>query len=81
MRWRQSVVRCNKISCDMTVHIYYQVFEAMFYILRGDRPRTTKDAVQVFRGAVQELSGKHRRAGEYLMEHWPELKGAIERSR
>lgn len=79
MQWRQSVLRCKKIGCDMAVHTRYQVLEAMFYILRNHGPHTAEEAVEFFRDAIQHLPHKYNHAGSYLSDHWSELRCVVER--
>ena len=76
--WRQSIRRCRKFPCQIAVSTNYQVFEAIAHILRGRRPKSSGQALEVLRAELPKLGRKHAHARSYMAENWPYLKEAIE---
>jgi hypothetical protein len=76
--WRHSIRRCRKFPCQIAVSTNYQVFEAIAHILRGQRPKSSGQALEVFRAELPKLGRKHAHARSYIAENWSYLKEAIE---
>lgn len=78
IRWRASILRCQKIGCEMAESTNYLVFLVVSQILRGKLPKTAREAVQFFQGEIPKLPKKRGHAKDFLTQNWAHFKKAIE---
>lgn len=79
IRWEASMLRCQKFRDSIGIeHSYYSAFRAISYLIRDDRPRSPKKAIDFFRDAIPKLPSSHERGKVFLAGYWFQFKKSVE---
>jgi hypothetical protein len=77
MRWRQSHLRCSRMSYDSEARPEFQVCEVVSQIWNHHSPAFEEPPIELFRVELLKRSRKYANTKQFLRTNWRDLKFAI----